>query len=148
MGVPGSRYGTPFSLGRSMSTAREDAVLDVVNRVGRVAIAHDRRWIEPMAVVEHAVVVDVRQRLQMRVRDAVIAHRDGIAADAVIFTSYGLGLSTAFTVSESADNDTPSRTRRAASRFFAGVIRLSVPISSALPHRPQLESSYFHCSYC
>src|SRR5215510_6429929 len=65
-------------------------------------------------------------------------------------TSYGLGLSTAFTVSASAasDTDTPSLTSAAACFRLAGVIRFGAPISSSLPQRPQLESSFFHFSYC
>src|SRR5688572_13129384 len=66
-----------------------------------------------------------------------------------IVTSYGFGLSTAFTVSASDDSETesPSLTRRAASLRLAGVMRFSVPISSAAPQRPQLEICFFHCSY-
>jgi len=58
-------------------------------------------------------------------------------------------LSTAFSVSASAasDTETPSRTSAVASRRFAGVIRLRVPIWSSLPQRPQFESSVFQRSY-
>src|SRR5256885_13163520 len=65
-------------------------------------------------------------------------------------SSNGLGLSTAFTVSASAanDTDTPSLTSAAACLRFEGVIRFNAPISSSLPHRPQFDSSVFHRSYC
>ena len=64
-------------------------------------------------------------------------------------TSYGVGLSTACTVSASAesDTDTPSFTSAAACLRFAGVIRLSAPISSSLPQRPQFERSFFQRAY-
>src|SRR5579863_3006614 len=67
-----------------------------------------------------------------------------------ILTSYGLGLSTALTVSVSAARDTekPSFTSAAACFLLAGVIRFRVPISSSLPQRPQLDRSFFQRSYC
>ena len=69
-----------------------------------------------VAVVEDALFVDVRQRVEMRVRDAVIV--DAIRSEPMpcIVTSYGFGLSTAFTVSASAasDTETPSFTSAAA----------------------------------
>src|SRR5215813_15149362 len=68
---------------------------------------------------------------------------------ASILTSYGFGLSTAWTVSASPARDTenPSFTRPAACFLFSGVIRLRAPISSSLPQRPQLERSFFQRSY-
>src|SRR5512145_493666 len=75
-----------------------------------------------------------------------------VAADEVAVTmahSTGQGTSTPFSVSafEASDTATPSFTSAAACARFAGVIRLSVPSSSSLPQRPQLESSVCHRSY-
>src|SRR5437773_11683659 len=71
-------------------------------------------------------------------------------SDAVnIAQSAGQGTSTAFSVGTFDDSDTgnTSLTRAAAALRFAGVIRLRVPISSSLPHRPQFERSICHRSY-
>src|SRR5438876_5607440 len=43
---------------------------------------------------------------------------------------------------------TPSFTRRAAATRFSGVIRLTVPSSSSLPQRPQLESVRMYSRTC
>src|SRR5262245_48030592 len=45
------------------------------------------------------------------------------------------------------ETEMPSFTRAAACLRFADVIRLSVPISSSFPQRPQFESSVCHRSY-
>ena len=60
-----------------------------------------------------------------------------------ITCSNGTGLSSAASVIGLWESDTemPLRTSPAACRSFAGVIRLSAPISSSSPHRFQLESS-------
>ena len=75
-----------------------------------------------------------------------------VAADAVAVTiahSTGQGTSTPFSVSafDASDTVTPSFTSAAACARLAGVIRLSVPSSSSLPHRPQLDNSVCHRSY-
>src|SRR5688572_20004024 len=75
-----------------------------------------------------------------------------VAADEVAVTmahSTGQGTSTPFSVSafDASDTATPSFTSAAACALFAGVTRLSVPSSSSLPQRPQLESSVCHRSY-
>src|SRR5678816_431312 len=75
-----------------------------------------------------------------------------IAADAVAVTmahSTGQGTSTPFSVAafDASETATPSFTSAAACGRFAGVIKLSVPSSSSLPQRPQLESSVCHRSY-
>src|SRR4026208_509574 len=66
----------------------------------------------------------------------------------VISCTNGDPLSTAFStsVSRASDTDTPSRTSAAACLRLAGVMRLSAPISSCVPQRPQLESSFIHPS--
>src|SRR4029079_2955853 len=66
-----------------------------------------------------------------------------------IVSSYGLGLSTALTVSTSAakDTDTPSFTRPAACLRLDGVMRFRAPIWSSLPQRPQFDRSVSHRSY-
>ena len=75
-----------------------------------------------------------------------------VAADEVAVTmahSTGQGTSTPFSVSafDASDTATPSFTSAAACARFAGVTRLSVPSSSSLPQRPQLESSVCQRSY-
>src|SRR5262245_38049825 len=67
-----------------------------------------------------------------------------------IWCSYGLGLSTAFSVSASpaSETDSPSFTSAAARFRLAGVMGLSAPISSSFPQRPQFDRFVFHCSYC
>ena len=59
-------------------------------------------------------------------------------------------MSIASTVLASPASDTvkPSWTAATACSRLAGVTRFSAPISSSAPHRPQLERSVFHCSYC
>src|ERR1051326_2164358 len=58
--------------------------------------------------------------------------------------SAGQGTSTAFSNAVFVDNDTgtPSFTRANAALRLAGVIKLSVPISSSFPQRPQLDNSF------
>ena len=46
-----------------------------------MTLFRDRRRIRRVAVVEHAVGIDVRKRVEMGVRDAVIAHRNPIRPD-------------------------------------------------------------------
>src|SRR5262245_1762797 len=75
-----------------------------------------------------------------------------MAADEVAVTiahSTGQGTSTPFWVSafEASETVTPSFTSAAACARLAGVTRLSVPSSSSLPQRPQLESSVCQRSY-
>src|SRR5678816_2798393 len=72
------------------------------------------------------------------------------ASEAVsIAHSFGQGTSTALSVwaFEASDTVTPSLTKAAAALRLPGVIRLSVPISSSFPHRPQFESSARQRSY-
>src|SRR5262245_45716516 len=68
----------------------------------------------------------------------------------VIAHSAEHGTSMAFSVYAFADRDTgtPSFTRASAALRLAGVIRLSVPSSSAFPQRPQLDNSVCQASYC
>src|SRR5262245_14939805 len=68
---------------------------------------------------------------------------------AVIAHSAGHGTSGAFAVAafDASETAKPSLTSAAAALRFAGVIRLSAPISSSLPQRPQLVSSVCHFSY-
>ena len=68
----------------------------------------------------------------------------------VMAHSAGHGTSTAFSVKPFVDSDTgtPSFTSASAARRLAGVIRLSVPSSSSLPHRPQLDSDDCQVSNC
>ena len=130
--------------------ARENPILEVVDGIllrGRSFNTAVR--IGLVAVVEHAVVVDVRKQIQVRVGDPVVADPEPVVADGKHLVLVGKGLSTALTVSASLASDTenpPSRDA-AASLRFAGVIRLRAPIWSSLPQRPQLERSFFQLSY-
>src|SRR5579871_3961809 len=64
--------------------------------------------------------------------------------------SAGQGTSMAFSKAVFVDKDTgtPSFTRANAALRLAGVIRLSVPISSSFPQRPQLDNSFCQASNC
>src|ERR1043165_9009081 len=64
--------------------------------------------------------------------------------------SAGHGTSMAFSIAVFVDKDTgtPSFTRANAAFRLAGVIRLSVPISSSLPQRPQLDNSFCQAANC
>src|SRR5215472_2937592 len=64
--------------------------------------------------------------------------------------SAGQGTSMAFSIAVFVDNDTvtPSFTRASAALRLAGVMRLSVPISSSSPQRPQLDNSFCQASNC
>src|SRR4030095_14671439 len=77
--------------------------------------------------------------------------RSMAAADVAVTIAHstGQGTSTPFCVSafDASDTATPSFTRAAACARFAGVTRLSVPSSSSLPQRPQLDSSVCQRSY-
>src|SRR5688572_21151580 len=68
----------------------------------------------------------------------------------VMAHSAGHGTSMAFWVKALVDRDTgtPSFTSAIAARRVAGVIRLSVPSSSSLPQRPQLDNSVCQASNC
>src|SRR5437899_7858110 len=72
---------------------------------------------------------------------------DGVAVS--MDHSIGHGLSGLFSAlsSEESETETPSFTNAAASLRLAGVMSLSVPISSSFPQRPQFESSFCHRSY-
>src|SRR4026209_2202260 len=68
----------------------------------------------------------------------------------VMAHSAGHGTSTAFAVKPFVDSETgtPSFTSAIAARRVAGVTRLSVPIWSSLPQRPQLDNSVCQALYC
>ena len=111
--------------------AREDPVLEIDDRVPRMAAClHHRGRVWFVAVVENAVVVDVRQRVEVGMSDAVECYANRSDPIASIWRSYGCGLSTAFSVSTSRASETenPSFTSAAACRRFAGVIRFTAPI--------------------
>ena len=83
-------------------------------------------------------------------RIAILGHGVPTELPTVSVCSNGLVLraSAVLFSSSDSDTDTPSRTSAAAALRFSGVIRLSVPSSSFLPHRPQLEISLNHASNC
>src|SRR5258705_2241303 len=73
-----------------------------------------------------------------------------VGVEVVIAHSAGHGTSMAFSKNVFVDKDTgtPSFTRANAALRLAGVIRLSVPISSSFPQRPQFDNCVCQASYC
>jgi hypothetical protein len=73
-----------------------------------------------------------------------------VGVEVSIAHSAGHGTSTAFSKNVFVDKDTgtPSFTRANAALRLAGVIRLSVPISSSFPQRPQFDNSVCQRSNC
>src|SRR5437762_7515961 len=63
------------------NAAGEDSILEIENRVFRVAVGllHLFR-VRRVAVVKYAVVVDVRERVEMSMRDSVKRHTDPIGS--------------------------------------------------------------------
>src|SRR5262249_59407381 len=62
-------------------TACENAILEVMNGILLVAAFQHGVGIGLVAVIEHAVLVDVRKRIQMSVSDAMVTNADPVIAD-------------------------------------------------------------------
>src|SRR5438552_14080422 len=73
-----------------------------------------------------------------------------VGVEVVIAHSAGHGTSMAFSKNVFVDSETgtPSFTSANAALRLAGVIRLSVPISSSFPQRPQFDNSVCQVWYC
>src|SRR5206468_239257 len=153
--VPGSRYGTPFNLGMSYSTARVTippfmvrmeflaAPPSLVTRPAtgypfhifppKNLCANESRWVVPAPWMQGYATRSVAPASPA----VTIAHSTG----------HGTSMSFFVKAFDANDTDTPSLTRAAAALRLAGVTKFSVPISSSLPQRPQFESSVCQCSY-
>ena len=79
MRVPGSRYGHALQpRDVHQDAAREDAVLGHVDRVPRMALGEHRLVVVDVAVVRHAVVRAVGQRVDVGVGEPVVAQREPV----------------------------------------------------------------------